>query len=96
MTEALSQKPVIATSSAAPAHGVGNRSSLASSRLLLRVELDDDDRALRRGADVDDLATVLEDALLGHVQVAAEVQAGRDHLERVEEAALAAVSAGRA
>ncbi len=57
------------------------------------VEIDDDDRARRRLADVDDSSAVFEDMFLGDVQVAAEMQTRRDRFEGIEEAALAAVAA---
>src|SRR5512135_505298 len=55
------------------------------------VRLDDDDRAVGRRAHIDDPASVFQEALLGDMQVAAQVQAGPDPVEGVEKAALAAV-----
>ena len=73
---------------------VGKRSNLASSACRDASNSDDDVRAFGRRADVDHFAAVLENPSPAQMEVAAEVQAGRDRLVCLEKTSLAAVAAG--
>ena len=54
---------------------ISARARVLHQRLLLCIEVDQDNRTLRGGADVDHLATIFQDVFLGQVEMAAEMKA---------------------